>query len=90
MVAMNGQSEVNNNYNEDTKPLTWWKENFEKKFYLPIKNWVLDFISFLKENSFYGKIWLFIWAYNFNIIAIVIEFVAYYLFFVASFVWTTL
>ena len=27
MVALNGQSEVNNDYNEDSKPLTWWKEN---------------------------------------------------------------
>ena len=90
MLAMNGQSEVNNDYNEDSKPLVWWKENIEKKLYVPIKNWVLEFISFIKENSFYGKIWLFIWVYNFNIIAIAIEFIAYYLYFVASFEWTTL
>lgn len=75
---------INNCYNCDTKSLIFFKK-IEKKFYFPIKLWILDFIRFLKDNPFYFKLWFLIWAYNFNFIAIIIEFIAYYLFFFASF-----
>ncbi|MBQ7343312.1 MAG: hypothetical protein IJW53_00940 [Clostridia bacterium] len=79
----------NNNYNEDSKALKKWRR-FEKKVYVPIKNWVKGFIGFVKENPYYYKAWLWIWAYNFNIIAIVIEFIAYYLYIISSMEFVTL
>ena len=85
IMLMNRQIKQNNDYDKDTKALTWWKKNIEKKIYLPIKKWILSFLEFLDHNSYYKKIWLAIWLYNFNIITIFVEFIAYYLYFVASF-----
>lgn len=79
----------NNNYNIDSKPLKTWKR-FERKCYLPSKAWTISFIDFVKENNYYVKILLFVWAYSFNFIAVAIEFLAYYLFFIASFKTVTL
>lgn len=77
-------SQTNNNYNKDSKLLKIFKW-LEFKLYLPVKMWVLSFVEFLKENKNYIKLWLLIWAYNFNLIAIVIEFFAFYFYFVMSF-----
>ena len=84
-LLLNNDEKQNNDFNEDTKALKWWKFRFERKFYLPIKYWILKFIQFIKDNSYYFKIWLFIWAYNFNVITMLIEFIAYYLYFVSVF-----
>ena len=75
---------ANNNYNEDSKPLIFFKR-FATKTYIPAKNWIKDFIEFIKENKIYLKLWLFIWLFNFNIISIFIEFIGFYLYFVVSF-----
>ena len=85
MILLNRQIKQNNDYNKDSKSLKWWKKYIEKKLYLPIKKWLLEFIQFIREHSYYFKIWLWIWAFNFNIITIFVEFIAYYLYFVASF-----
>lgn len=79
-----------NDYNEDTKALKFFKNKFEKKVYLPVKFWFIRFFYFLKDNNIYLKIWLVIWLYNFNGFAIVIELLAYYLFFVCSFKTSTI
>lgn len=74
----------NNKYNEDSKPLKIFK-NISSAVYAPIKKWLISFFMFLRENNFYVKIWIFIWAINFNLITIVLEFIAYYLYLVISF-----
>ena len=84
-ILTNKQYEPNNDYNEDTKALRVWKTYIEEYLYLPIKHWIINFIRFIKDNSYYIKIWLFIWAYSFNVITMCIELIAYYLYFVASF-----
>ncbi|MDE7263240.1 MAG: hypothetical protein K2N64_01085 [Anaeroplasmataceae bacterium] len=89
IVKCFNKDKIDNNYNEDSKPLKVWK-NFEKKVYLPVKTWIIRFIQFTKDNSIYWKLWLVIWFYNFNGIAILIEFIAYYLYFVCTFKTTTL
>ena len=71
-------SKQNNDYDKDSKFLVVYKR-ITKKVFIPIKRFVLSYIDFNKQNSFYFKIWLFIWAVNFNLIVIVIEFIAYYL-----------
>lgn len=74
----------NNDYNKDSKPLILYKK-FCKKIYVPIINWINEFISFVKRNINYYYLWIFIWLWNFNIIVIFLEFIAYYLYFVVSF-----
>lgn len=73
----------NNNHGEDSKALRRFKR-FEKKVYIPVKNWFIDFFGFVRENTYYLKILAWIWAYSFNIVAIVISFFAYYLYFAAA------
>lgn len=75
---------TNNDYNKDTTALIRFKR-FEKKVYLRCKYWCIGFIDFVKENSLYAKLWLAIWLFNFNIISIIVEFLAFYLYFVSSF-----
>lgn len=83
------RNKIDNNYNEDTKPLKLFKK-IEDKLYFPIKRWISSFCLFLKGKDIYLKLWVLIWFYNFNGFAIAIEFVAYYLYFVCSFKTITL
>ena len=77
-------SKENNDYNKESKPLKFTKW-LATKIYIPVKSWIKQFIGFLKENNKYIKVWLFIWAFNFNFVTIFMEFIAYYLYFVISF-----
>lgn len=74
----------NNDYDKDSKPLINFKK-FTEKVITPIKLWVINYIDFNRENSTYYKLWLLTWAFNFNLITIFIEFLAYYLYFVLTF-----
>lgn len=74
----------NNKYNKDSLPLKLHR-NLTGKVYLPIVNWLATFKAFLKANSVYIKLWIFIWCFNFNLITILIEFLAFYFLFVATF-----
>lgn len=73
----------NNNYNSDTRPLKIVKRISEAT-YLPIKKWLTAFRAFLNEHSYYLKIWLFIWLFNFNAGTIIVEAFAYYFYFCVS------
>ena len=83
IIASIKKGAVNNDYNKDSSRLVKWRK-FEKKVWVSIKTWLKSYWQFLKERK-YLKIWAWIWAYNFNVIAIVIEFVAYYLYFISCF-----
>ena len=74
----------NNDYDKDSKPLTWAKW-FGENVYSPVKAWVQRYVQFLRENDKHYKIWLLIWCYSFNVIVMGIEFLAFYLYFVVSF-----
>jgi len=74
----------NNDYNRDSKPLQLAKQ-FGEKVYLPVKRWIQSYVAFLRENDKHYKLWLLIWCYNFNVIVMGIEFVAFYLYFVVAF-----
>ena len=73
----------NNDWGKDTKPLRVFKRM--TAFYAPVKQWVLSFIGFLRESGVYWKIWLALWLFYFNVFTIVLEFIAFYLYFVVSF-----
>ena len=74
----------NNDYDKDSGPLKIVKA-VAKYTYIPVKNWVIAFICFLREHKSYLIVWLCIWAYNFNLFTIVLEFFAFYFYFVVSF-----
>lgn len=75
---------VNNDYNKDSLPLRAWKKVCEK-VYAPTKAWFVDFAVFVREHRLYPILWVCSWLYNFNVFTIVICFIAYYLYFTASF-----
>lgn len=79
----------NNNFNVDSKPLVLHKL-FVSEIYLPVKNFVKSLWYFIYTHKVYWVIWLVIWAFNFNLIAVAFEFVAWYLFFVFSFDFTSI
>ena len=74
----------NNDYGKDTKPLRIFKRISSVTF-RPVKSWIVSFIGFLRDKSVYWKIWLCLWLFHFNVFTIVIEAVAYYLYFIVSF-----
>ena len=77
-------STENNDYDKDSRPLKAWKR-FADKVYIPVKRWVISFVAFLKEHSAYPKAWLILWLLYFNAAAIVMEAIAFYLYFIMSF-----
>ena len=77
-------NEQNNDYDEESTALRRMKRIADKT-YIPAKEWLREYVSFCRENAFWVKIWLGIWALYFNVIAIVVEFIAFYLYFVVSF-----
>lgn len=83
-VVKRSFDKTNNRYNFDTKPLSVAKR-VAKITYLPAKKWIVEFCDFLKRNRVYYAVWAIIWAYNFNLITIVLEFLAFYFYFVVSF-----
>ena len=54
------------------------------KVVYPVISWCKDFVEFCKENNGYTAIWLLLWLIHFNIISIVIAFIAYYFYFACS------
>lgn len=74
----------NNDYDKDSKPLTAFKR-FAAHICRPVKTWVVELVAFIRERKAYYIIWAAIWAYNFNFITVIIEFFAFYLYFVMSF-----
>ena len=74
----------NNDYDKNSKPLTIFKR-ITAHTYTPLKTCLLAFFAFIKEHKNYYVTWLCLWALYFNAFAIIIEFIAYYLYFVVSF-----
>lgn len=78
----------NNDYNKDSKSLIRLK-NFITKL-KPIFASIKGFFYFIKENRRYWILWAWIWVFNFNFISLFFAFIAYYLYLVISFDFTTL
>lgn len=74
----------NNDYDKDSKALQSFKR-FTERYYTPVKNKIADFIAFVKERKYYYVTWLCLWGLYFNVFTIVVEFAAYYFYFVVSF-----
>ena len=74
----------NNDYDKDSRPLNVVKQ-ISRYTYRPVKNWLVGFWGFVRDHKPYWVVWLCIWAYNFNLFTIVLEFFAFYFYFVVSF-----
>lgn len=74
----------NNDYDKDSRPLKAFKR-FTAHTYRPVKKWVIELITFIKEHQPYYVIWAVLLAYNFNFITILLELLAFYFYFVMSF-----
>lgn len=55
----------------------------------PVKHWLTYFFSFIRERKGLWKFWMLIGLLCFNVLTIVIEFLAFYFYFVISFDWST-
>ncbi len=74
----------NNDYAAETKALKIFKR-ISDYTYRPVKAWLSGFVSFIRARKGYWITWVCMWLYNFNIFTILIEFIAFYLYFVFSF-----
>ena len=79
----------NNDYGYESKPLRTFKR-MSAKVYIPAKNFIMDYIAFVRERKRYWLTWLLIVAYAFNIMTIVIDFFAYYFYLIISFDFSTI
>lgn len=73
----------NNIVGEDTKALKTFKKVFRKPF-VAVRKWLKEFFKYALENKL-TKVLLWIWLFNLNILSIVIEFAAYYVYFASAF-----
>lgn len=83
IVSFFVKGKQNNDYGKESKSLQRFKR-FENRVCKPVSVWVKEFIGFVRDNGYYLKIIAWIWAYSFNVIAIVISFFAYYLYFISA------
>ena len=74
----------NQNHGRDTVPLKIFK-TVTKYTYQPVKRTVVSFCDFIHEHGTVWGCWLAAWAMHLNLITLVIEVIAYYLWFVVSF-----
>jgi len=74
----------NNKHGKDTVPLRVFK-NVARFTYQPLKQLVAEYVAFIHRNSWIIVCWLILWAFNFNLVTIVIEFFAYYFYFAVEF-----
>lgn len=79
----------NNDYGYESKPLRLFKR-ISNKVYIPAKDVVTGYFTFVRQRKRYWLTWLCIWTYSFNLGTIAIEFFAYYFFIISSFDFTTI
>lgn len=79
----------NNRHNKDTLPLTVFK--FVSQYtYRPIKRFLEGYADFIREHGWIWKCWIAVWVFHFNLASILMSFLAYYLYFVIAFDFSTL
>lgn len=80
---------ANNDYNKDTLALKMFKKT-SLALYQPVKRFAMSYAKFIKENTAIWVVWIAIWILNLNLASVVIEFLAYYLYFAVSYRFDTL
>ena len=74
----------NNKYNEDTLPLKMWK-HIDKLAFEPTRNFIYGYIRYLKDNGPFMALFIIVWLINLNVVTIILEFLAFYFYFVVTF-----
>ena len=74
----------NNDYNKDSKALTRFRRIADAT-YKPVKRRIMRYAKFLGEITAFKTAWIILWLAYFNAFTILIEALAYYLYFVVSF-----
>jgi hypothetical protein len=74
----------NENHGKDTVPLKVFK-TMTKYTYQPVKRTILSYLDHIRAHKPVWGCWLAAWAFHLNLVTIVTEFIAYYLWFVVSF-----
>lgn len=74
----------NNKHGRETLPLKVFK--FIARFtYQPLKRFIVGYVEFIRSHSWIWICWVILWAFNFNLATIVVEFFAYYFYFAVEF-----
>lgn len=74
----------NNDYDKDSKPLCAFKWLTAHTYY-PVRDFIYRLIYFICEHKPYYVVWLCLLLWYANVFTIVIEFIAFYLYFVITF-----
>ena len=73
----------NTDHNKDSLPLRMYK-SFGDAVFSPVKDYVTGYTFFLRRHQWITRLWLIIAALHLNLVTILIEFFAYYLYFTVS------
>lgn len=84
MLVSRSLRTVNNEYGKESLPLRIFKR-ISDFTYRPVVAWLKSFFGFVREHRVYWVTWLLMWIYFFNGFTIVLEFFAFYFYFVFSF-----
>ncbi len=79
----------NNNHGKDTVPLKVFKF-ISRWTYQPIKQFIREYVAFLREHGWIWKLWLAVLGLHFNLGTIFVEFIAYYFYFATVFDFSTI
>lgn len=79
----------NNNHGKDTVPLKVFKF-IARWTYQPIKQFIREYVAFLREHGWIWKLWLAVLGLHFNLGTIFVEFIAYYFYFATVFDFSTI
>lgn len=78
----------NNKHGIDTVPLRGFKF-LSKIIYQPTKRFIAGYVEFIRSHKWIWVCWVIMWAINFNLATIIVEFLAYYFYFVVEFDFST-
>ena len=85
IVSLNGYKRTYCTDRHKRSPQLQRFEQIQFKVIYPIIAWCKDFVLFCKEHAVYYQIWLGLWMLHFNIISLIVAFLAFYLYFAVSF-----
>ena len=79
----------NTKHGQETIPLKVFK--FIARFtYQPLKRFIVGYIEFIRSHSWIWICWVILWALNFNLGTVAVEFFAYYFYFAVEFDFATI
>ncbi len=76
-------SENERKANQDSKPLICYKK-ISSYVFKPIIRWIKSFLIYLAKHKWIMKIWIIVICVYFNVFTIIIEFIAFYFYFIQS------